>query len=107
MKTSTKKKQWQKPAIKDVPIFFECTCYAGAVEGGSPIRLRLLGTAAGGGLPQWNCGCPNCTAARRGEIPARTQSCVALSADGERWFLVNASPDLRAQIESYAPLQPR
>ena len=58
-------------------------------------------------MPQWNCACTNCRAARAGEIPARTQSSVALSADGERWFLVNASPDLRVQIESFAPLQPR
>jgi pyrroloquinoline quinone biosynthesis protein B len=58
-------------------------------------------------VPQWNCACAICRAARTGKIPARTQSCVALSADGERWFLVNASPDLRAQIESFPALQPR
>ncbi|HYR58888.1 MAG TPA: pyrroloquinoline quinone biosynthesis protein PqqB, partial [Chthoniobacteraceae bacterium] len=63
--------------------------------------------AAGGGLPQWNCACANCRAARAGVLPARTQSCVALSADGERWFLVNASPDLRAQIESFPALHAR
>lgn len=71
------------------------------------IRLRLLGTAAGGGLPQWNCACGNCRAARNGEIPARTQSSVALSADGEQWFLVNASPDLRAQILATPELWPK
>jgi pyrroloquinoline quinone biosynthesis protein B len=71
------------------------------------IRLRLLGTAAGGGLPQWNCGCQNCSEARAGRIAARTQSSVAVSAGGEHWFLVNASPDLRAQIESFPALHAR
>jgi pyrroloquinoline quinone biosynthesis protein B len=66
----------------------------------------LLGTAAGGGLPQWNCACANCRAAREGSIPCRTQSSAALSADGRHWFLLNASPDLRAQIEAFPPLQP-
>jgi pyrroloquinoline quinone biosynthesis protein B len=70
------------------------------------IRVRLLGTAAGGGLPQWNCACDNCLAARAGRIPSRTQSSVALSADGRNWFLVNASPDLRAQIERTPALHP-
>lgn len=71
------------------------------------IRVRLLGAAAGGGLPQWNCACANCRAAREGKIAARTQSSVALSADGRNWFLVNASPDLRAQIEATPALHPR
>jgi pyrroloquinoline quinone biosynthesis protein B len=57
-------------------------------------------------LPQWNCACPNCQAARAGHIPSRTQSSVAVSADGHRWFLINASPDLRAQLEAFAPLHP-
>ncbi len=67
------------------------------------MRIRVLGSAAGGGLPQWNCACDNCRAARRGEIPARTQSSIAVSADGERWLLVNASPDVRAQVQGFAP----
>jgi pyrroloquinoline quinone biosynthesis protein B len=71
------------------------------------IRVRLLGSSAGGGLPQWNCACPNCREARAGRIPARTQSSVSVSADGVRWYLINASPDLRVQIESFPPLQPR
>ncbi len=58
-------------------------------------------------MPQWNCSCPNCRLARAGKIPARTQACAAISADGESWFLINASPDLRAQIESFPALQPR
>ena len=72
------------------------------------MRVRLLGTAAGGGFPQWNCNCPNCRIVRAGTGRARqrTQSSVALSANGEHWFLVNASPDVRAQIESFAPLLP-
>lgn len=72
------------------------------------MHVRLLGTAAGGGFPQWNCGCFNCDGVRRGAIRARprTQSCAAVSADGRRWFLLNASPDVRVQIESFAPLLP-
>ena len=58
-------------------------------------------------MPQWNCSCPNCCLARQGKIPARTQSSVAISADGASWFLVNASPDLRAQIEAFPALQPK
>jgi pyrroloquinoline quinone biosynthesis protein B len=73
------------------------------------MRVRLLGTAAGGGFPQWNCGCPNCRAVRAGEprASARTQACIAIGAEEERWFLVGASPDIRAQIESFPPLHPR
>lgn len=71
------------------------------------IRVRLLGTSAGGGLPQWNCACDHCLAARAGKIPQRTQSSVVLSADGRNWFLVNASPDLRAQIEVTPELHPQ
>jgi len=71
------------------------------------IRVRLLGTAAGGGLPQWNCACENCCAARAGKIASRTQSSVAVSADGVNWFLVNASPDLRTQIEATPALHPQ
>ncbi|WP_246127619.1 pyrroloquinoline quinone biosynthesis protein PqqB [Amycolatopsis rhizosphaerae] len=71
------------------------------------VLLRVLGSAAGGGSPQWNCGCPVCTAVRCGAAPARTQSSVAVSADRRRWFLVNASPDVRAQIEAFPGLHPR
>lgn len=71
--------------------------------------LRLLGTAAGGGLPQWNCGCPNCQESRtaKSRITPRTQASAALSADGKRWFLLNASPDVRAQIDAFPALHPR
>lgn len=68
--------------------------------------LRVLGSAAGGGSPQWNCGCPVCTAVRSGAGPARTQSSVAVSADRSRWFLINASPDVRTQVEDFPALHP-
>lgn len=69
-------------------------------------RTHILGAAAGGGLPQWNCGCPNCNAARRGEIPAQTQSSLAVTGDGEHWAILNASPDIRAQLMDCAALHP-
>jgi len=74
------------------------------------IRIHILGSAAGGGLPQWNCACVNCAAARAGEIDSQTQSSVAICADSEEsqnWWLINASPDLPRQIESATRLQPR
>jgi len=60
--------------------------------------VRVLGSAAGGGVPQWNCGCHQCVAARTGVIEKRTQCSVAVSGDGRRWMLINASPDLRCQL---------
>ncbi|MDX2701977.1 pyrroloquinoline quinone biosynthesis protein PqqB [Streptomyces sp. PA03-6a] len=69
--------------------------------------VRVLGSAAGGGSPQWNCGCPVCAAVRSGAGPPRTQSSIAVSADRCRWFLVNASPDLRAQFEAFQGLHPQ
>ncbi|WP_448619051.1 pyrroloquinoline quinone biosynthesis protein PqqB [Geodermatophilus sp. URMC 65] len=70
--------------------------------------VRVLGSAAGGGFPQWNCACPPCRAVRDGSRPARprTQSSVAVSADRRRWSLLNASPDVRVQLESCPDLQP-
>ena len=70
--------------------------------------LRVLGSAAGGGFPQWNCACVNCTGIRKGLIRARprTEESVGLSAGDGGWFLINASPDIRAQIERYVPLHP-
>jgi len=64
------------------------------------VHVTLLGTAAGGGFPQWNCWCPPCRTAREAPQRAlpRTQSSVAVSADGARWFLLNASPDVREQL---------
>ncbi|WP_454741823.1 pyrroloquinoline quinone biosynthesis protein PqqB [Cupriavidus necator] len=70
--------------------------------------LRVLGSAAGGGFPQWNCNCANCDGVRRGAIKAtaRTQSSIALSEDGVHWLLVNASPDVLTQIRATPVLQP-
>ena len=72
------------------------------------VRFLVLGAAAGGGLPQWNCGCPNCRAAREpaSGIKPQTQSSLAVSPDGRRWVVFNASPDIRAQIEANACLHP-
>jgi pyrroloquinoline quinone biosynthesis protein B len=68
----------------------------------------VLGSAAGGGYPQWNCRCPVCRLAWEGDrrVKPRTQASVAVSADGRRWTLLNASPDLRAQIGAAPALQP-
>jgi len=72
------------------------------------MRIRVLGAAAGGGFPQWNCNCRNCDGVRKGTVRAlpRTQSSICVSGDGVNWVLFNASPDLLAQIKSFAPLQP-
>jgi pyrroloquinoline quinone biosynthesis protein B len=72
------------------------------------VWVRVLGSAAGGGFPQWNCTCPPCRAVRDGSRPSRprTQSSIAVSPDDRRWFLFNASPDIRAQFESFPALRP-
>jgi len=72
------------------------------------MKILVLGAAAGGGFPQWNCNCAVCATARRNPDLARprTQSSLAISATGERWFLLNASPDLRQQILENEPLWP-
>jgi pyrroloquinoline quinone biosynthesis protein B len=63
------------------------------------LRVVVLGAAAGGGVPQWNCGCPVCRMARTIEPELQsTQASIAVSADGDHWFLINASPDLRQQL---------
>jgi pyrroloquinoline quinone biosynthesis protein B len=69
----------------------------------------VLGSAAGGGFPQWNCRCPVCQLAWAGDrrVKPRTQASLAVSTDGDRWLLVNASPDLRAQIQATPVLHPR
>jgi pyrroloquinoline quinone biosynthesis protein B len=73
------------------------------------VRIEILGSAAGGGFPQWNCNCRNCQSLRAGTFQgkARTQSQVAVSDDRQHWFLLNTSPDLRLQIEATAHLRPR
>ncbi len=73
------------------------------------MRIRILGSAAGGRFPQWNCGCGNCVAVRQGTFSGkpRTQAQLAVSADGSSWFLAGASPDLAIQIENSVELHPR
>ena len=81
------------------------------------MHLRILGSAAGGRFPQWNCGCGNCAAVRKNSRKdarakafngkSRTQTQIALSSNGSRWFLAGASPDLAFQIEATSELHPR
>jgi pyrroloquinoline quinone biosynthesis protein B len=72
------------------------------------LRVVVLGAAAGGGVPQWNCGCPVCRAARTDHPEFQsTQASIAISADGEHWFLINASPDLRQQLIATPRLHPK
>jgi pyrroloquinoline quinone biosynthesis protein B len=71
------------------------------------LRVVVLGAAAGGGIPQWNCGCPVCRMARtRHPELQSTQASIAISADGDHWFLINASPDLRQQLTATPQLHP-
>ena len=71
--------------------------------------VKILGSAAGGGFPQWNCACENCRGlrAKTFRCKARTQTQIAISQDGNRWFLLGASPDLRTQIEATPEFHPR
>src|SRR6202021_3954812 len=71
------------------------------------VKIRVLGSAAGGGFPQWNCNCPNCKGYRAGTLRARarTQSSIAV-AGGDSWALVNASPDVLTQLRENPDLQP-
>jgi len=73
------------------------------------MQVKILGSAAGGAFPQWNCACTNCRAVRAGTFRGkpRTQTQVAITQDGCSWFLLGASPDLRAQIEATPELHPR
>ena len=75
----------------------------------SRLAAIVLGAAAGGGFPQWNCRCAVCRLAWAGDkrVKPRTQANLAVSADGEHWILLNASPDLRAQIQANPNLHPR
>jgi pyrroloquinoline quinone biosynthesis protein B len=72
------------------------------------MHVRVLGAAAGGGFPQWNCLCSNCQRLRQGRFQgsARSQTQLAINGGSEGWFLINASPDLRYQIESFPLLHP-
>ena len=72
------------------------------------LRVVVLGAAAGGGVPQWNCGCPVCRAARTEHPELRsTQASIAVGVDGDHWFLINASPDLRQQLIATPQLHPK
>lgn len=71
------------------------------------MKFLVLGASAGGGLPQWNCGCRNCEDARRGVIPASGQSSLAVSLDGDSWAIINASPDIRQQMLDRPQMHPR
>jgi len=73
------------------------------------MRIEILGSAAGGGFPQWNCNCRNCRLARAGTFQGkiRGQTQIAVTHDGDFWFLLNASPDLRTQLERTRVLWPR
>src|SRR5688500_13682301 len=70
--------------------------------------IRVLGSAAGGGFPQWNCNCPRCRGVREGTLHARarTQSSLAVRGSNDAWALVNASPDVLQQLRAYPDLQP-
>ena len=72
------------------------------------MKVRILGSGAGGGFPQWNCNCPMCDGLRKGSIRAsvRTQSSITVSGDDENWLLFNASPDVLQQLRSFPALQP-
>ena len=74
-----------------------------------PVKVIVLGAAAGGGFPQWNCGCPNCVLARQGSpnVVSATQDSVAVSGDGESFYVLNASPDIHRQIQATSELHPR
>src|SRR5271163_338635 len=72
------------------------------------MKVIILGAAAGGGFPQWNCNCPNCSGFRAGTLRAtrRTQSSIALTPDSRNWVVVNASPDILIQLASTPALHP-
>jgi pyrroloquinoline quinone biosynthesis protein B len=71
------------------------------------VKIRVLGSCAGGGLPQWNCGADLSARARSGALAPRSQASIAISVDGERWSILNASPDIRQQMAAFPGLHPR
>lgn len=73
------------------------------------MKIRVLGSGAGGGFPQWNCNCHNCQRLRKQTMraQARTQSSIAVSTDNQHWLLFNTSPDIRAQLEAFPAIQPK
>jgi pyrroloquinoline quinone biosynthesis protein B len=80
---------------------------AAGIRGDLMLRVVVLGSAAGGGIPQWNCGCAMCRAARDTRPDLQSgQASIAVSTDNQNWFLINASPDLRQQVTDTAQLHP-
>ncbi len=73
------------------------------------MQIRVLGSAAGGGFPQWNCNCDNCHRIRHQQMKGtpRSQSSIAISSDNQNWLLFNTSPDIRAQLEAFPAIQPK
>jgi pyrroloquinoline quinone biosynthesis protein B len=100
-----------QPPSKQVAAFGRALGVAPASRNPYSRRMfvRILGSGAGGGFPQWNCSCHNCAAVRVGTpgFRARTQSSLAVSRDGANWLLLNASPDVRQQIAEATALSPR
>lgn len=90
------------PGLLSLPISSRVSLF----QGGCHIRLRILGTAAGGGFPQWNCRCRYCEASRRGLLPPRLQASAAFSPDGEDWYIINATPDITTQLRNHVELHP-
>jgi pyrroloquinoline quinone biosynthesis protein B len=91
-----------------VPAAWSTLARAFAERLDKPLKIHVLGSAAGGGFPQWNCNCQNCDGVRKSTINAvsRTQSSIAVSDDGIDWVLVNTSPDVLTQIRATPALQP-
>ncbi len=73
------------------------------------MKVRVLGSGAGGGFPQWNCNCHNCHRLRHNTMngKARSQSSIAVSTDNKNWLLINTSPDIRSQLEAFPAIQPK
>ncbi len=73
------------------------------------MKVRVLGSGAGGGFPQWNCNCHNCHRLRNNTMngKARSQSSIAVSTDNKNWLLINTSPDIRSQLEAFPAIQPK
>ncbi len=73
------------------------------------MKVRVLGSGAGGGFPQWNCNCHNCHRIRHNTMNgnARSQSSIAVSTDNKNWLLINTSPDIRSQLEAFPAIQPK
>ena len=73
------------------------------------MKVRVLGSGAGGGFPQWNCNCDNCYRLRHNTMngKARSQSSIAVSTDNKNWLLINTSPDIRSQLEAFPAIQPK